>query len=43
MLSPHPEKWGDASPPRPPPIDARECGYDKLYNNEDHDDYEDNK
>ena len=22
MLSPHPEKWGDASP-RPPPIDAR--------------------
>ena len=24
MLSPHPEKWGDASP-RPPPIDARDC------------------
>ena len=25
MLSPHPEKWrgGGASPPRPPPIDAR--------------------
>ena len=20
---PHAEKWGDASPPRPPPIDAR--------------------
>ena len=24
MLSPHPEKWGDASPPRPPAIDARD-------------------
>ena len=24
MLSPHAEKWGDASP-RPPPIDARVC------------------
>ena len=23
MLSPHAEKCGDASPPRPPPIDAR--------------------
>ena len=24
MLSPHAEKWGDASPPpRPPPIDVR--------------------
>ena len=24
VLSPHAEKWGDASPPpRPPPIDAR--------------------
>ena len=27
MLSPHPEKWGDASPPRPPPIDARDNMY----------------
>ena len=26
MLSPHPEKWGDASP-RPPPIDARDNMY----------------
>ena len=25
MPSPHPEKWGDASPP--PPIDARGCTY----------------
>jgi len=24
MLSPHAEKWGDASP-HPPPIDARGC------------------
>ena len=23
MLYPHAEKWGDASPPRSPPIDAR--------------------
>ena len=28
MLSPHPEKWGDASP-RPPPIDAR-CYEERL-------------
>ena len=27
MLSPHPEKWGDASPPRPPTIDARGMPY----------------
>ena len=30
MLSPHSEKWGDASP-RPPPIDARE--YDESRQN----------
>ena len=32
MLSPHPEKWGDASPPpRPPPIDARAYAYICVY------------